>query len=141
MYSHALQPSGIGFHHFELDPSRAGDQLATNRHSPRERDDQASDRVDILGGVAAGQIDAQHGRNLGELGARAGDKGAIIDARNERALLVVVLVLDLSDHDLDQSSIETSPSVPPYSSMTSAIWVRVACMRRNSATARIDAGT
>ena len=39
------------------------------------------------------------------------------------------------------SSSETSPSVPPYSSMTSAICVRVACMRAIRSEASIEGGT
>ena len=39
------------------------------------------------------------------------------------------------------SSMETRPSVPPYSSMTSAIWVRVACIRTSRSSAGIERGT
>ena len=39
------------------------------------------------------------------------------------------------------SSIETRPSVPPYSSMTSAICVRVACIRTRRSSAGIERGT
>src|ERR1700675_1523617 len=39
------------------------------------------------------------------------------------------------------SSIETSPSVPPYSSTTSARWIREACICANRSIARIDGGT
>ena len=39
------------------------------------------------------------------------------------------------------SSIETRPSVPPYSSMTSAIWVREPCILTRRSRACIDGGT
>ena len=40
-----------------------------------------------------------------------------------------------------RSSIETRPSVPPYSSMTRAMWVRVACIRTRRSMAGIERGT
>ena len=42
--------------------------------------------------------------------------------------------------DSTTSSIETRPSVPPYSSMTSAIWVRDACILSRRSSAGIDGG-
>ena len=39
------------------------------------------------------------------------------------------------------SSIETRPSVPPYSSITSARWVWVACILSSRSSARIEGGT
>ena len=39
------------------------------------------------------------------------------------------------------SSNETRPSVPPYSSMTRAIWVRAACMRAIRSEASMEGGT
>src|SRR5829696_5669988 len=39
------------------------------------------------------------------------------------------------------SSIETRPSVPPYSSTTRARWIRVACIFSSRSSAGIDGGT
>ena len=39
------------------------------------------------------------------------------------------------------SSIDTMPSVPPYSSITSARWMRVACILASRSIAGIEGGT
>jgi hypothetical protein len=57
------------------------------------------------------------------------------------AARLVVLVLDVADDLLDEVLDGHQPSVPPYSSTTSAMWMCVDCMRISRFAAGMDGGT
>ena len=55
----ALHPPRIGVENLEFEAAGTDDQLAAGRHAAGERDDEAADRVDILGALLIGEVDAR----------------------------------------------------------------------------------
>ena len=98
--------------------------------------------VDVLGLSSPLEVDAERLRHLLEARARIGDEGARPRRRRSCAPSASSCSSSMSPTTIStRSSIETRPSVPPYSSITSAMWVRVACIRTRRSTAGIEGGT
>ena len=103
--------------------------LAAVRHPACRGGDQAADGVDVLGVGERGEIEADRLGDVVERRARLDEEAAVaraatIPASRPRRARPRCRRRSTST----MSSIETRPSVPPYSSMTSAIWVRDACI-------------
>ena len=88
-----------------------------------------------------GELDAERLATSSRSRPRVRDEDPVAVGHDHRAAVVVVLVLDVADDISTMSSIETSPSVPPYSSITRAICVRVACILASRSIAGIEGGT
>ena len=83
-------------------------------------DEIAAERVDFACRLADIELFADGGADVIEAGAAVGHERAVALRRDRRQLVLVVFVGDVADDKLDQIFHGDSPSVPPYSSMTSA---------------------
>ena len=79
-----------------------GDDLAADRHPPRQRAHQTADRLDILGNVFVHQLDIDHFRDIFQIGPRIDNKTAVRHRHDHRRLVEIMLVLDIADDNLDQ---------------------------------------
>ncbi len=102
MDAHPLETPRIGVEHLELEILGPGDQLAASRDAPGQRDDEAAQRIDVLGHLAVREVEADHARRLLEIGAGVGDEGVGAARLDHRLAGEVVLVFDVADHHLDQ---------------------------------------
>ena len=101
MDGQALHAALIGIEDLEAEPVRALHHLSQRRDAAGERDDQATQRIDVVGDLIAGQIDAGGSLQLGQR--RAGvRREAVLAGRDDWRLLEIMLVLDIADDDLDQ---------------------------------------
>ena len=114
--------------------------LASDREPAGEADDQAAERIDLLGDLGVGQLDTGGSLEVVEIDPRLGHENAGSFLGPELALVFVVLVGDGADDLLQRSSMVTRPSTPPYSSMTSAMWMRAVCIFCSSTPIGIDGG-
>src|SRR6185437_6990996 len=78
------------------------DHLARLRHVAGDVEDQAADRIHLVGELAGVEFLADHLAYLGQFGAGAGDVGVGVELADQRRIGRVVLVLDLADHGLQQ---------------------------------------
>ena len=67
-----------------------------------QREHQPADGIDILAMLARIEIGADDAFDVAELGAGGGDEDVGVDLADQRAIVLVVLVLDLADHGLEQ---------------------------------------
>ena len=127
-HPHAVDPARVGVHHLEFGAFRVQHHLAPRRHPAGEADDEAAEGVDLLGELGRRQPHAGRPLEGVEVHAGLGE----VDARRllgpELALGLVVLVGDVAADLLERLLDGDSPSTPPYSSMTSAMWMRAACI-------------
>ena len=100
--AHALDAAGIGGKDLELE---ALERVMT---SPRtgtrsfEIEQQPAERVDVLDMLAGVEIGAEHVLQFGQFDPRIGDEGVLVDLVDQRAVILVVLVLDVADHGFEQ---------------------------------------
>ncbi len=117
------------------------DDLAARWHAARDLEDEAGQRVGLLLLVLGKKVDRQQVFERREVDAAVGEVDPLLDRLDLQIVLRVVLVRDVADDDLDEILDRDEPSVPPYSSMTMARWVRLACMRTSRSVAGMEGGT
>jgi hypothetical protein len=116
------------------------DRFASLQDAPAKRGDKATDGFDLRFEFV--KMQRQTGFALDVL-----DRGKAIDLPGRSAAAddlrprLVVLVLDSPTMPSTRSSRQTMPPVPPYSSTTMAIWMRLACIWIRRSGSRIDSGT
>ena len=97
-----LHAPGIGIENLELDARRMVDQFAPRRHTPKHREDQTADRIDIrLLGIG----DELQPRcfSSSSIGVRAAAMMPSFGSDDDiRFLVVIVLVFDVADDLLDK---------------------------------------
>ena len=81
-----LDPARIGIQHLDLESGGPGHQLAAQRQAADLRHQIAAERVDLLGGVADVERDADRGGDVVEARARIGDERAVELPRPWRAI-------------------------------------------------------
>ena len=109
-----------------------------DRHPAQRLGEQAADGLDV---VAVGQLDVEQ---LGEVLDRqpGRDTRAVSSSmRSTGARSTSYSSVISPTISSRMSSMVTRPAVPPYSSMTIAMWVRVACISRSSSSTGLDSGT
>ncbi len=123
-----LDPARIGIQHLDLEAGRAWHQFAAQRQPADLRHQIAADGIDLLGCLADVEGDADRGGDVVEARARVGDERAVGLATTAGSSSSSCSSAISPTICSTMSSIETRPSVPPYSSTTSARWMRVACI-------------
>ena len=93
-------PAGVGVEHLELDAGRMDDQLATDRHAARQRDDQTPEGVDVLPFLVAESAAEPLLQHLNG-GAGVGVDGSVGSEHQIGFRIAIVFVLDFADDLLD----------------------------------------
>ena len=139
---HLLDAAGVGVEHLELD-ARWDGATSSPRAGTRPSSENTRPPSVSMSSSSSGfeKLDAEVLLELLDRGARRGDQTELGRRDDVRGLGLVVLVLDSPTICSTRSSMVTRPSVPPYSSTTSAMWMRVDCMRISRFVAGIDGGT
>ena len=139
-HPHPVDPAGVGVHHLELGALGMQHHLAPRRHPAGEADDEAAEGVDLLGRARGRQPHAGRRLEVVEVHARLRE----VDAR--RLLAPERLSASSCSSAMSPTicsstfSMVTRPSTPPYSSITSAMWMRAACIFCSSTQIGIDGG-
>ncbi len=135
-----LDAAWVGVHHFEFDAVLDND-FASHWNMPREACDEPP-KVSTSSASLIAVRSASIARKTSLRSARAStmkfpSTAASIFGLSPESCSSSILPTIIST----MSSIDARPSVPPYSSMTSAMWVRVACIFTRRSRAGMDAGT
>ncbi len=125
----------------DLDPPAAGvvDTGTDLGHLARQYGGQAAQRIDIVLGFFQRRVDRT--ADLFQADARIGVPGPAVERHEQRLRRVVMLVLDLADDLFDQVFDRDQPSVPEYSSSTTARCTRFWRMSASRSSAPRDIGT
>ena len=99
--AHALDPARVGVEHMELEARNGMDDLAAGRHPAERVEDHAADRVDRFAMLAGAKRIADHLGHFVDLGLAVDHEHAIAGVGDQRLVLIVMLVLDIADHHLD----------------------------------------
>ena len=121
MDAELLDPPRVGFQHLELDAAWMTHQLAARRDAAGDGEHQAAERVDVLFLLARDQLNcrdaapAPRSACARRRSGRGEDPSRISGSSSTSCSSAISPTTSST-----RSSIETSPSVPPYSSTTSA---------------------
>ena len=110
---------------------------AGQRHAAQALGEQAADGVDVL------DVELDPGGLLEVLDGQARGDPHVDSSRRSSGRCSAESYSSVISPTISsiRSSMVTSPAVPPYSSTTSAMWLRSRCMSRSRASARLESGT
>ena len=101
-HAQALDLARVGVEHLELVALRMHHDLAARRHAAGDPDDEAAERVDLLGEFGVDQPDVRLRLEILDIHPRLRQIDAVALVGPQRAFVLVVLVADVADDLLDQ---------------------------------------